>query len=120
MVKNYIEWLIGGRFFAESSGEEVSVPGSLPSKMPKNAAAYRFYTRQEVVLDGETLTGNARDHTPWHYFGVEYNLAQLADMHGKNSTLYGNIAGNDYTRAVHTFAGNWYPLNDGDTVGPRP
>lgn len=119
MKQLYIEWMHPGSFFAESSSAKVDC-AELPEELPKRVAGFRFFIRNETELDGETLSGKPHDHTPWTYFGEEFNLEQLKALEGDYGILVSNIENNGYKAAVRTIFGNWYPLNEGETVRALP
>jgi len=116
MDVTHIEFLYPGTFFAESSSRPVPCR-ELPATIPGQATGYRFFTRHEAVVDGEKLVGQPKNYSPWTYFGKEFTLEQVQAMEGDRSRiLLSNMRTNGYGRVVQTAYGNWYPLNDGDTV----
>lgn len=115
MKQQYIEWMHGGLFFAESTTAKIDVR-AVPAEIPTRAVGYRFFERQEAELDGEILSRAPRDHTPWTYFGTEYTLDQVKQLEGDYGTIIGNMEANRWTRVVHTVYGNWYPLQDDQHV----
>lgn len=116
MDVTYIEFLYPGTFFAENSIQPA--PGRvLPDAIPGQATGYRFFTRQEATVDGEKLVGQAKDHSPWTYFGKEYTAEQVQALDDdRYRVLKSNVRINRWERVVQTAYGNWYPLQDGDAV----
>jgi len=116
MDVTYIEFLYPGTFFAESSNRPVP-SRALPEAIPGQATGYRFFTRNEVEVDGEKLVGKPKDYSGWTYFGREYSAEQVAALEGDHvRILRDNVRINGWTRMVQTTYGSWYRLEDGDRV----
>jgi hypothetical protein len=120
MIQHYIEWMYPGSFIAETNTAPVEQRDVLQSEVPRGAMAYRFFSREEVTLDGELLTGKMKDFSGWHYFGEAFTAEEAKNHPEATVIMCQNIQGNDWKRLVRTEGGRWYPLDDKDTAGSRP
>ncbi len=115
MLKQYIEFFYPGSFVSETSVQEVS-DRTPPAELPKGAYAYRFFARSEVTQDGETLRGQAKEHSPTTYCGAAMTLEEVRALPGDHHILIGNMECNGLDRVVRTVRGQFFPLEAGDTV----
>jgi hypothetical protein len=116
MDVTYIEFLYPGAFIAETSSRAVPCR-ALPEVIPGQTTGYRFFTRKEVVVDGEKLVSQPKDYSGWTYFGKEYSAEQIRAMDADHlAVLRGNVRINGWDRVVQTTCGRWYPLDDADIV----
>lgn len=117
MLKQYIEFFFPGSFVSESSTHEVDsrIP---PTELPNGAYGYRFFSRSEVVQDGETLRGKPKDYSGTAYFGEVLTLADVKALtpSGNFRILISNMECNKWDRVVRTIHGQFMPLHDGDCV----
>jgi hypothetical protein len=116
MDVTYIEFLYPGTFFAENSSQLVS-SRTLPEVIPGQVTGYRFFTRQEAMVDGEKLVGQPKDYSDWTYFGKEHTAEEVQALDDDRfRVLKSNVRINGWQRVVQTTYGNWYPLEEADRV----
>lgn len=116
MLKHYVEFSFPGAFFSEYSVKEVAERNPELITVPEGAFAYRFFDRIETVVDGETLTGERKNFSPFTYFGTAYTLEEVKAQFPEYTILISNMECNGWNRVVKTLRGNWQPLGEGDTV----
>lgn len=115
-LRKYICFMMPGSFVAEMREHDITY--SEAPEAPKHCFAYYFFSRY-VTQDpqGNVINGPAFNETPVTYRGKEYTLEELTTLNDpKHKILISNIKCNGWARVVHTVAGNWLPLKDGDTV----
>lgn len=115
MIKTYVEFFVPGSFFSESSVKEVTDRSS-PKNIPDNVFAYRFYDIEEVVLNGEKLKSNTKNHSGMYYFGKAYTLSEIKENFPSQEILISNMKCNNWKKVVKTKMGNFQPLNENDVV----
>lgn len=116
MLKHYVEFSYPGAFLSEYSSEEIAERKAELVKVPEGAFAYRFYDREEVEVDGETLCGERKNYSSRTYFGKAYTLEEVKREFPQYETLIFNMECNGWNRVVQTRRGNWQPLGEGDIV----
>lgn len=117
MLKQYIEFFYPGSFVSESSAKEVA-DRTPPAELPKGAYGYRFFARNEVTQDGETLRGRPKDYSGITYYGEAMTLEEVKALtpSGDYRILVSNMESNGWGRVVKTIRGQFMPLNAGDSV----
>ena len=110
MDVTYIEYLMPGLLFAESS----VVPA--PSGVPDCAVGWRTFTRTEIQQGGEVLKGERRDVSSWTYRGREMTMEDVEREMPDSRILISNMQGNGWDRVVRIVNGHVYPLLDDDVV----
>lgn len=116
---HYVSFLMPGSLMANEETRAVEVRDVQPSGIPTNAYGYWFFSRTEVVVDGELVVGQRRDPSRMTYFGKRYTLTEVEALPGDNRILISNIKSNSYDGVVKTPSGNWAPLYAGDQVIER-
>lgn len=117
MIQQYIEFYYPGSFVSETEKRPVA-DRTRPVTIPMGAYAYRFFERQEVPSDGETLCGAPRNHSAMTYFGKALTAEQVKALPGDYRVLLSNMECNGWSMVVQTLRGNFQPLNPGDIVLP--
>lgn len=115
MNVTYIEYFYVGSFFSESSTAVVE-NRNRPENIPGNAFAYRFFDREEMVVDGEKLMGSPKNYSGTTYFGEEMTLDDVIKNVPNSEILQSNMRSNGYKTVVKTRRGNFQPVQQGDTV----
>lgn len=117
MLKHYVEFCFPGSLMSETSTKEVG-DRNAPVEAPQGAFGYRYFSREEVEMEGEVLIGKAKDRSPMTYFGEVFTLDQVKALEpAKNySILVSNMQCNKWDRVVRTVRGNFQPLHEGDRV----
>jgi len=119
MNKTYVEFFYPGAFVSETSTCEVT-DRSPVTDVPVGVYGYRFFSRSEVEVDGEVLTGADKDHSGITYFGEVMSLDDVAKL-PRTEILQSNMRGNGWASVVRTVRGNFQPINERDIVlAPLP
>lgn len=113
MTKNYIRIWYPGLLFSEDSIKEIEGRPENPD-IGERAYGYQFFDRESATVNGETLLGEPKNHSPTYYIGQELSAEQA--IRESNSTARVNIEANGYERLVKTRTGNLFPLRAGDVV----
>jgi len=116
MVKQYVEFLYPGALVSETEVKEVKDRDPSRLEVPEGCFGYRFFDRQEAVVDGETLVGQPRNYSGMTYFGQAMTLAEVKREMPDALTLISNMEGNGWERVVKTRRGNFQPLELEDRV----
>lgn len=119
MLKHYVEYLYPGIIVSETSVEEISERDVSKVELSDNCFGFRFFDRTVTVIDGETLTGDRKNISGWHYKGEKMTLEQVKANYGSDrnyETLIWNMENNDYPAVVKTKFGQFMPMNNDDTV----
>ena len=117
-TKHYVEYLHAAIPFFKTSVEEVRERIVEKVVLTGDKLAFRFFDKTAAVIDGETLTGDPRNHTGWYYKGEKLSLEEVRAMYGTdawNDTI-SRCEENGYTTFVKTNLGQLFPLEDSDTV----
>jgi len=115
MLKHYIEYLHPGIIVSEHSEEEVK-KRERPAKLPNNVFGYRFFSREVVTKNGETLRGKEKNLSPCTYIGKKRTLAQVKKETPDAKILISNMESNGFKEIVNTRFGQSFPLEKGDRV----
>lgn len=119
MLKHYVEYLYPGIIVSETSVSEIPERDVSKVEVSGNCFGFRFFDRTVTVVDGETLTGDRKNVSGWHYKGEKMTLEQVKATFGndgKHDNLIFNMENNGYAAVVKTKFGQFMPLNDNDTV----
>jgi hypothetical protein len=115
MTKTYMMLFYPGSFVSETSSKPVE-SRAVPKVRPEGAYAIQFYDVEETEVNGETLKGKPKNHSPTYYWGKEFSAEEAIREVGEGSILASNVRGNKFKRLVKTVRGNWQPLDDKDVV----
>lgn len=120
MTKHYVEFFYPGVFISETSTKEISNRDA-KINLPKGAYGYRIFSREEVVLDGETLYGERKNYSGITYYGKILTLDDVKELEPKDhyEILISNMEINKYDKVVRTICGNFQPLDKNDVVVER-
>lgn len=107
-TKYFVEFWYRGFFVGEQEMKEVS---SLPSpvKWPDGAYAVAFYTRDDIMDEGQTYQGEMRRVGKLHYHPdseIE-TLSQVKKNPKSTATLISNMESNKWKKLVWTRFGDW-------------
>lgn len=119
MLKHYVEYLYPGIIVSETSVSEIPERDVKKVELPDGSFGFRFFDRTVTVVDGETLTGDRKNVSGWHYQGEKMTIEQVKATFGndgKHRILISNMENNGYTAVVKTRFGQFLPLNDNDTI----
>jgi hypothetical protein len=119
VTKTFVEFQYPGLLFAESGDpHEVSSRNIEDISIPENATGFKFFDRNEAVIDGQVLKGEIENESGWFYIGQEFAEKDIEaiNTNGEYNILLDNLRFNDYKTVVKTRFGNWYPVWDKDQV----
>lgn len=115
MIKTYIEFCYPGLLCSETSIRVVA-GREKPTEIPKTSFGYRFFDREEIEKDAETLKGESKNYSHWTYFGEIYTRDRVEIEKPNQKILITNMRDNNIDRVVFTKFGQAIPLFDGDIV----
>lgn len=116
MIKTYVEFYYPGTFVSETSTREVSDRSPI-TDVPVGVYGYRFFSRSEVELDGEILTGKIKDCSGITYFGEVMTIDDVAKL-PNTEILQSNMRCNEWSKVVRTVRGNFQSIDERDIVLP--
>jgi len=119
MLKHYVEYLYPGIIVSETSVNEIPERDVSKVDIPANCFGFRFFDRTVTVMDGETLTGDMKNVSGWHYQGEKMTLEQVKATYGndgEHNILISNMENYGYAAIVKTKFGQFFPVRDGDTI----
>jgi hypothetical protein len=112
MTKHYVEYTYAGCFCSESSVKEIKSRGQ-KINLPDGAYAYHIFDREEVVQNGEKLTGKPKNYSPRHIKGEVYNMERVEREVKDNSILLFNMKNNKWRKVIRCRQG-FIPIEKGD------
>lgn len=115
MIKHYIKFIYPGALFADFSETE-GAKRERPARLPDHCFGYCFFDREVITKNGEKLTGEDKNFSPWTYIGKKRTLAQVKKETPNETILIGNMEGNGWGAIVKTRFGQAFPLEKGDKV----
>ena len=115
MTKHFVEFYYPGSFFPETSVKEIKNRKE-KIEVPKGCYGYMFFDQEEIVSNGEKLTGNRKNKSGNTFFGKKYSIEDLKRDFSENRILISSIENNGYKFAVKTISGNWQPVDKKDKV----
>lgn len=118
MKVTYVEYMLVGSFFSESSISKVDSRdiNLAKSNMPKNSFGFRFYDREEIFNNGKTLKGDTENYSAWYYLGEKLSLSEVKSKYSDKRILISNMEGNDWKHVVMNKFGQFIPLDKKDVV----
>lgn len=117
MIKHYVEYFYPGLICSETS--EVETKDRYPSSLnvPDNAFGFRFFDKEEIVLEsGNVLKSDRQNYSPNYYYGEKYTLNQVKLYYPESKTLIANMEWNHWDAVVRTKFGQFIPLTNNDIV----
>lgn len=115
MLKHYVEFLYPGVFVSESYEREIKSRDNIKN-IPKNCYGYRFFDREEIVINKENLVGKEKNYSGTYYFGESFTLNEVKKLNGNHKILIDNMKINNWKKVVKTRIGNFQPLYYNDKV----
>jgi len=115
MTKHFVKFFTPGLIHSTTYAREIE-NRETSFDIFEEVYAYQFYDIEEVIINGETLKGEPKNHSPMYYYGEEWDLNDAIKNTGHDSTLVRNMKDNEWNRVVSTPCGCCYQLFDGDKV----
>lgn len=117
MLKHYVRRYSPGILFAESSDVEISRRDPVVVELKKHHFGFRFFDREEVEQDGDTLRDKDKNLSGMFYpNGKTYTLAQVKEYFPAEKILISNMKGNGYDMVVRHRGGGFMPFEQTDRV----
>jgi hypothetical protein len=116
MLKHYVEFLYPGILFSDTSEDEVETRDIHKLEIPEYSFGFRFFDREQTILDGEVLTGKSKNYSNWYYYGKVMTIDDVKEQEPDQRILISNMENNDYKRIVRTKFGQSIPVQDEDVV----
>lgn len=115
MIKHYIKFQYPGSFMSESKSKEIA-ERLFDGMWPDNAYSYQLFSREEVMIDGETFKGICKNFSPVTFRGKLITIDDVPDT-DEFYILRNNMKFNTL-RTVQTCNGQTYFMNETDVVIP--
>ena len=115
MLRHYVEFKYPTIFGSARHIREIAERDAALIAIPDHSFGFRFFSQEEVVIGGETITGEEQDYSPWIYQGEECTLDLLKKRYG-NVAFIAKMEQDGCRRVVMTRFSQTCPLQEGDRV----
>ena len=102
MLKHFVEFFYTSKIPVGPEEEEIEERRDSLVKLPKGASGYRFFDREETIVDGELVKDDPCNFSPYLYFGELLSRKDVKKRCGRKSLIYKFMKAKDYSRAVLT------------------
>ena len=118
MKVNYVEYLCVGSFFSESVIKKIDSKdiNLARASMPNGGFGFRFFEKEEQMIDGEQLTGKPKNYSKWFYIGEKLSLNDVKYKYPDKTILISNMEMNGWSHVVKTKFGQFMQMETGDVV----
>lgn len=113
MLVHYVEFFYPGIIVSETSTQKIENRQKIINA-PRNAYAYRFFDREEIMQDGELLQGKPKDYSGTFYLGGKIKTKEQILQEEPTSILASNMRCNKIERVVITKWGQAMTLHPED------
>ena len=113
VTKTYIEYFFPGLLFSANASEETNKEKKFPKKLPRNCYGFRFYEVTSDVVDGEELSGKAKNYSNLYLIGKEYSFKEVKKRWSNQTILISNLNGKP---GVLCHTGTWQEKTNTVTV----
>lgn len=110
----YIELYICGLMNVETITKKVK-NRNRPTDLSDEVIAYRFFERDEVVINNCLIAGENRNYSPMNYLGQEFSLNDLKNC-PNTAALQEKMKANNWKKVICTKLGRLQPINDEDMI----
>jgi len=88
--------------------------------LPSGAIGYRFFSKSEILVDGERLKGEPKDYSGFFYMGIMHELSKLKEEFPDTINDMGMklLESMGVTKVVRTPQGAIVPLHSEDKILP--
>ena len=106
-VEYWTPGFIVGESFTEDLGDHLPEPGEI--KWPKEAYCFNLYQREDLLEEGKTFKGEAKQvgHTYYHPDSKVESLEEVKRNPKATDVLIKNMEGNKWSHIVWSRWGNW-------------
>ena len=116
MTKHYVEFFYTSRIPVGPEEEEIAERSYNLVKVPKGAIGYRFFDREENIVDGKPVESYRYNYSPYLYWGMPLTQKDVRKMYGRMSPFYKFMKEKEYDRAVLTDDNNIFFVEDEDRI----
>lgn len=102
MTKHYVEFFYTSKIPVGPEEKEIAERSDDLVRVPKGASGYRFFDREETIVDGEPVKDDPCNFSPYIYFGTSLTQKDVRKLYGRKSPIYKFMKGKEYYRAVLT------------------
>jgi hypothetical protein len=109
MKRYFVKFYTPGTIVSDTWSEDIDSPEVSKIKWPKNAYCFEVYEQAVTTVDGEELSGTAKQIGPtWYHPDSKIEtLAEVKKMRPGERILISNMEGNGYKAVIWTRWGNW-------------
>lgn len=112
----YVRFLYRGIFVSETDDVAINHKDPMQVVCPKNAYGFRFFEKAECIIDGEKLTGEAKNFSPTYYVaGDVLTLEYIKQNMPNEKILISNMECNKWDKVINVF-GSFFPFKDNDIL----
>jgi len=106
MKQTYITYHFRGFMFGAQASEKWHEDRRIPAKLPNNCYMFEFYDLTTASVDGETLSGSAKNKSKQYVVGEKRTLAEIPATQD-NRILRTDLECNNKGIGVKCAPGNW-------------
>lgn len=117
-VAHFIELYYPGSFTANIVVKELIADSKLP--LDGNVFAYRLFTRDYKMLNGNRVFNHPKNFSPLTYFGRVYSLDEIKRDFSDRIVLIANMEDNKIDKVVCVKSGAFYPFNEKQELVEEP
>ncbi len=116
-TKTYVEFFYPGVFLSESSSQEVESRDVSKLEIPEGVFGFSFYDITTTAVDGETLTGKAKNRSKSYVIAERVMTLEDVKKEVPNSDiLQSNMKMNGWDQVARTVHGSFQPVDDNTIV----
>lgn len=115
MIELYAEFFFPGLIVSESSTRKIASREDI-GPWPDYAYSMRTFAVTVADVDGERVTGKARDYSPTTWRGRAMTLDDVKREMPNERILIENMQGNGWNRICRTATGRCFPMDKDDVA----
>ena len=117
MLQHYVEFIYPGLIVSNRSTHIIQDRNHLIVERQDNSFGFRFFDKEEVIVEGEKLRGVQKNTSVWYYYhGDVYTIDQVKEEFEHEKILISNMFNNSIERVLRTKFGQFIPLTNEDIV----
>ena len=116
MLKHYVEYFYLGILFPRIEVKEILERRVDSIDLPNGAYGFRFFDREVINKNGETLIGKMKNISERYYKGEIYTLQDVKNKFHTEDILISNMKCNGWGKVIKTCCGNFLPFRKGDKI----
>lgn len=110
----YIEIYVCGLMNVETIVQKVK-NRNMPNELSDSVIAYRFFDRDEMVINNALIAGDNYNYSPMTYLGQEFYLSDLKNC-PNTTALQEKMKANNWKKVICTKSGHLQPINEDDML----